>query len=202
MNDPNGNGDPVLDTISNYATAIGMLTIYWAALENSLLHVIERLLGTDDITASCIGTSLDKAAARATLIKRLVRRPNAAPSQEWADCISGMCDQIANQLGPSRNRLIHDEWHVRESEVVRLNRNVKIGKEGPRSPDTILSNSYAPSPVEEINNLTSRVIDTMLHLSMQALQFSTWRKTGKPPEVPQQAIRVSKGLPPNPHQHD
>jgi hypothetical protein len=189
--------DPTADTISNYATAIGMLTIYWAALENSLLTVIERLLETDQLTADSVGTSIEKAAARAALIQRLVRRPGKAPSAEWVDCVAGMCEQISNNLGPARNRLIHDEWNVSETYVTRINRSVKIGKMSAHSAKTLLSNKATPSHVTEIYELTSKVVHTMLHLSMLVLQYPKWRKTGEVPRVPEQAIQLSQGQAPS-----
>jgi hypothetical protein len=194
----NPNFDPDnLDTISEYATAIGLLTIYWATLENTLLVVIERLMPTDETTARLIGTSLDKAAARATFIQRLVYRPNSSPSPEWADCIAGMCNQISNSLAPKRNRLIHDDWLPRENIITRTNLALKVGKSSAFEAKTLIQNEAAPSHISEIYDLTSRVVSIMVHITMQSLLFTIWKQQGKIPKLPEQAIRASKGLPPD-----
>lgn len=186
---------PNTDIIGEYAEAIGFMTIYWASLENALLLVIEALLQCDELTARCIGTSIEKASTRAALIQRLVLRPNESPSTEWADCMTGLCNQISNVLGPERNRLIHDDWTPDEAAIKRTNLSVKIGKPASREAKALIQTDAAPSHVEAINTLTTKVVDTMVHITIQAHFYNRWKKLGQLPNIPEQAIRLSKGLP-------
>lgn len=184
-----------LDLINEYAYAIGMLTIYWATLENSLTTVIERLIGTNEITAECIASTVDKAAGRASIIQRLVLRPGESPSGEWRDCMLGLCDQVASKLGPTRNRLIHDEWHPSAEGMKRRNATLRIRQPSAGEAKTLLRNPAALSHIPEIEETTGLVVDVMFHLTMLSLGFLSWKKTGRIPAVPEQSIQASKGIP-------
>lgn len=181
--------------IEEYANAIGMLTIYWAALENALTVIIEFLLNTDEVTAQCVATSLDKASGRAMLIQRLVHRPNEAPSDEWRDCMANFCNQICNQWGPKRNRLIHDRWHSRPDGMLRNNPALKVAKPTSRAAKTLLSDAPSPSHIQEIEALTTSVVDAMVYITGVGHYYHVWKQTGQILKVPEQAIRASKGLP-------
>jgi hypothetical protein len=187
--------DPELNLILVYAESIGLLTIYWAALENALSHTIEKLLRTDEMTANCVTTSLDKAAGRALLIQRLALRPGEAPSELWRDTVVGLCDRVMNKWAPQRNRLIHDEWTVSGAAIQRHNPAIKIGRPGSRQAKTLLRTPPGPSHGPEITSLTRAVVDAMVHFVMLGNQYLLWKQTGRVPEVPQHAIRASKGLP-------
>jgi hypothetical protein len=195
MNQEPNDQEREFQVIEEYANAIGMLTIYWAALENALTVAIEYLLHTDEVTAQCIATSLDKASGRATLIQRLVYRPNEAPSEEWRDCMAGLCNQICNIMGPKRNRLIHDQWNSRADGMLRHNPALKVGKQQSRAAKTLLSEPPSPSHVPEIEALTTTVVDAMVYVTGVAHQYQIWKRTGRILKVPEQAIRASKGLP-------
>lgn len=186
---------PSLQILSDYAQALGMLTIYWAALENALSLTIEKLLGVSETTASCISTSLEKAAARATLIQRLALREDEAPSREWRETITGLCERITNELAPARNRLAHDDWIISETKIIRQNKALKIGKVQAGEMKTLLVQPPGPSHVPEIEALTEKVVSAMIYLSFLGLDYERWKREGRIPRVPEQAVRVSKGLP-------
>jgi hypothetical protein len=191
-----------LGLISEYAEAVGLLTIYWATLENSLVHAIQNLLQTDDMTAACIGASADKAATRAQLIQRLVLRPGESPSDQWRDVMLGLCDQVSNSLAKRRNRLIHDDWELDSDVINRRDPTIRIRQPAAGEAKALVKNPAAPSHIPEIRELTELVIDVMLHMSFMTLRYGSWKKTGQLPEIPEQAVRASKGMPRLRHQQD
>jgi hypothetical protein len=202
MTEPSTPEDKSGQLISEYAEAIGMLTIYWASLENTLTHVILTLLQSDEMTASCIGASVDKAAGRAMLIQRLVLRPNESPADEWRDCMLGLCDQITNNLGPKRNRLVHDDWNISETAIERHNTGLRIGKPSERAAKALLTYDKAPSHAPQIWKLTRQVIDVAFYITAVGLRYSTWKRSGKFAPLHERAILVSKGIAPARRQPD
>jgi hypothetical protein len=202
MTDHSNSEDPDLKLLGDYAEAVGILTVYWASLENALTSVIERLLRCDPTTARCIGASVEKAAGRAMLIQRLVLRPGESPADEWRDCMLGMCDQIANVLGPKRNRLIHDDWGISEDAVQRHNPGIRIGKAGERESKTLLTYEAAPSHVQDIWVLTGKVIDVAFHIVMVSWRYHQWKNGGPYAPLHERAILVSKGTAPERHLPD
>lgn len=122
----------------------------------------------------------------------LALRPNP-PSDDWQDCLVGICDRIANEWGSARNRLIHDDWHVRGDGVARTRLGRKIGK--PDEPGA--RKSLLPLPPStlthwDIYDLTEKVMHATLHVMFLSLGFKVWRETKQLPNVPQQAIWLSK----------
>lgn len=179
-----------------------MLTIYCASLENALTSVIQRLLSADETTAKCIGTSVDKLAGRAALVQRLVLRPGESPNENWRECMLCLCDQIANVVGPKRNRLVHDDWNISEQAIERHNPAIRIGKPSEREAKALLTYDAAPSHAPEIWHLTSTVIDIAFYLTTASIRYDIWKRTGRYRALPERAIRVSRGLPPDNHPRD
>jgi hypothetical protein len=184
---------PEEDTvIQPYITALGALTVWWASLENTLLTVVERLAGVDTITAECLMDRFEKASGRAGIVKMLALRPDP-PSEEWQDCVVGLCDLISNQWGGARNRLIHDDWHFDEERVRRSRMGRTIGKPNePKARMTLLPRPPSHLTHWEIYDLTEKVMHASLHLMFLSLGFTVWRKKGPIPTVPAQAIWLSK----------
>jgi hypothetical protein len=179
------------DVIDRYITALGALTVWWASLENSLLQVVQRLTGSDDLTTECLLDSLERASSRAGIVKKLALRPSA-PSEKWQDCIVDICDLIANDWGTERNRLVHDDWTFDEQSVSRMRFGRKIGKEQAKGRKTLLPLPPSMLTHWEIYDLTEKVMHASLHLLFLSMGYEVWQRTGKIPEVPEQAIWLSK----------
>lgn len=178
--------------VQQYITALGALTVWWASLENTLHHVIERLADVDALTAECLLTNFEKASGRAGIVKMLALRPDP-PSHEWQDCVVDICDLICNAWGSDRNRLIHDDWTFNEQAVIRSRSGRTIGKTNEPNPrKTLLPKPPSTLTHWEIYDLTEKVMHASLHLLFLSSSFVRWRKTGHIPEVPQQAIWLSK----------
>jgi hypothetical protein len=189
------------EVIQPYITALGALTVWWASLENTLLHVAERLTGLDELTTQCLLDNFERASGRASIVKKLALRPNP-PSEVWQDCIVDLCDLISNEWGNERNRLIHDEWNFDERAVSRSRAGTKIGKSKAHGRKTLLPLPPSKLTHWEIYDLTEKVMHAAVQLQFLSVGFTLWRDTGKPPRVPQQAIWLSKGNLPADFQQD
>lgn len=174
-----------------YITALGALTVWWASLENTLLQVAERLAEVDEITAECLLDQVKGAGSRAAIVKKLALRPNA-PFDAWQDCVVDLCDLIAISWAPDRNRLIHDDWTLNELAVSRIRPGKKVGKLEPGDRKTLLPLPPSELTHWEIYDLTEKVMHASIHLLFLSLGFKIWRQKGTLPDVPPQAIWLSK----------
>ncbi len=185
--------DQEYNLIREYAEALGLLVIYWASLENTLSFCLQKLASVDEWTSDCIATSIGKAEGRAGLIQRFALRPGHSPSDEWRDCVIGMCIQITN-LSEKRNRLVHDDWFAQEDVITRQNNAIKIRKLGAGETKSILKSVPVPSHVGEIADLTQRTALIMLHMPFLCTSYERWKHKGRPVTVPPQAIQLSMGI--------
>lgn len=181
--------------MEDYASAVGLLVIYWATLENCLIDVTQSLLDCDDESAHSITSTIDKAVGRAMLIKRLCHR-KSSPSDEWRDCLSGFCDRIANDLSPLRNRFVHDEWFPTVRGIIKRDRKLKIQKAASRQPSSLVFSATQEVDITEIYVLTDAIVKTMVYMQFLGSDYRRWKHEGRVPHIPEQAIRLSKRFPP------
>lgn len=177
--------------IQQYITALGALTVWWASLENTLLHVVERLAGVDQLTTECLLDKIERASGRAEVVKKLALRPGP-PSEEWQDFMVDICDLIANDWAGARNRLMHDDWTFNEAAVTRTRPGKKIGKAEAGGRKTLLPLPPSTLTHWEIYDLTEKVMHASVHLTMLSNAYRTWKRTGRPTRVPGQAVWLSK----------
>lgn len=186
--------------IQQYITALGSLIVWWASLENTLLHVAERLAGLDQLTTECLLDKVERASGRADIVKKLALRPNP-PSHEWQDFMVDLCDLIANDWGNARNRLIHDDWTFNEDAVTRTRYGKKIGKAESHGRKALLPLPPSTLTHWEIYDLTEKTMEASVHLMMLSNAYQVWQTTGRPIRVPGRAIWLSKGNLPSLYPH-
>jgi hypothetical protein len=176
--------------VLQHAEAIGMLCIYMATLDHVITIFMERLLEIDETSAACVAASASDLSQRCEIVRRLVFLK--APSDDWRECVTGLINVIQNEVAPRRNRFVHDDWAVRENEMVRHDRRIKIQRPQSHQPAQLIHLTKNVAPVSEITEITGVVVNLMVHLTMLTIGYRAWRKTGTQPELPQQAIDLSK----------
>lgn len=96
------NDDDATRVISEHAEAVGLLCIYTATLDGTIVNFIEKLLESDDKTTACMVGSMPDMSQRAETAKRLAI--HKGPTQSWKDCAVGLLNLAQNGVGPKRNR--------------------------------------------------------------------------------------------------
>lgn len=118
------------DHYDRYLFAMGRLCAVWPVLEREAGSLVGALLNAPDDQAACLATEIRDLAPRCRLIRTLAR---TIPSpEEWRVDIDELCNIVTNELGPLRNRIIHDRFGTTEDDsgkmIVRLEQRAKLGK--------------------------------------------------------------------------
>ncbi|MBU7579036.1 MAG: hypothetical protein KAF27_00990 [Porphyrobacter sp.] len=167
--------------MDDYAYALGRLSMAWSALDHDLQETFQWLVGTDEETAAIITTGLERVEARAAPIKKLVVSQGIQP--ELADFIGALMNRITNEIGPERNRLIHDRWWLAQGGMERVDRRAAIKKAQSHQPASLQFNTSKLVQVSEINLLreyTHTVQEALWHLN---IHLGLWRTHGVRPRL-------------------
>jgi hypothetical protein len=175
--------------IREHAEAVGLLCIYTATLDGTIVNFIGKLLESDEKTTACLVGSLPDLSQRAETAKRLAIL--RGPTQPWKDCVAGLLNLIQNGVGPKRNRYVHDDWMVHGEKMMRIDRRVKTLSPEAYKPPQIYHISERVTNAETIAELTSVVAELILHITFLGLSFAHWKKTGQIQEPPAQAVALS-----------
>lgn len=176
-----------------HAEAVGSLCMFWAQLDLTLIVLIERLSELDEVTTACFTSTARDTSQRCEIARRLAFLK--APNDVWRDCLIGILSRIQNDLASKRNRYIHDDWEIKNDELIQFERRVKIQK--PQAKEALKLFHLTPRTARpgEINDLTSLVIELLVHVIFLGQDFVTWRKTGKQPVPNEKALLLSKSNP-------
>lgn len=168
-----GHKHPFWSVIDDYAFALGKLCMAWSALDHDLQETFQWLVGTDDETASIITTGLERLEARATPIRKLVVSQKFQP--DLADFICSLMSRITNEIGPERNRLIHDRWWLESGGMAKVDRRAAIKKAQSHQPASLQFNTSKVIQVSDIDRLTEytkTVQEALWHLN---IRLGLWR---------------------------
>ena len=182
--------DKTSELIGEHATAIGLLCIYSASLDQAICHLIERMLASDVKTVACLLEATPDISQRAGTAQRLAF--SLSPTDDWRDCIVGMMNLVSNGIAPRRNRFVHDDWRVTTEAIIRIDRRVKINKTQAFMPLAISHVSEREVDVASIHALIEKICDVMVHITFLGLALDRWRRDGTPPEPNDKAIELSK----------
>ena len=175
-------GDAPQELVTKHAQAIGLLCIYTASLDNAIVRLIERLSGqTSDETACFVEAAID-ISQRCGIAKRFVLAKVSEPA--WRDCVVGILNLVENQIAPRRNRCVHDDWYISESQMVRVNTRVKIKTPQARQQPKLVFSESKVATVEEIHLVIEAAIEAAAHLSILSLSYEFHARNGTPLRAP------------------
>ena len=158
--------------MKEHALALGMLCIYWASLDRALDLVLERYLDADEKTVACITTSASDVSARCEMLKRLAYLKG--PDGEWRDCLVRLLNRVQGELAAERNRYVHDDWDLSAEGMIRIDRRAKVIKPQSRQPAQLVHVFKRVAPVALVEDLTQRIVDMMVALSLMSSIYSMW----------------------------
>jgi hypothetical protein len=115
-----------LDFYDRYLLAIGRLCATWSVLDRELNSLLAALLDVDEPQIACIATEMNDVAPRCRLVKTLLYTVDVPA--DWRADVAELCNIISNQIGPSRNRLVHDRFGVSEDQILKMDRRAKLIK--------------------------------------------------------------------------
>jgi len=113
---------------TSHYKALGHLCAVWASLDRAINALLQNLLDCSEAQVACLATQMDPVASRCALARQLIY---TMTEQQWwiADYLI-LVNGITNQLGPLRNRCIHDSWEFHEKAINRVDRRAKLSKTG------------------------------------------------------------------------
>ena len=190
MSEPTESELSEMKIMEEHGLAVGMLCMFWAQLDHTIVVLIERLLGLDEVTTACITSSARDTSHRCEIARRLVFLK--APNDDWRDCLTGILNRVQNELANKRNRYVHDDWTIENAELIQFERQVKILKPQSREALKLIHSTPRTASTLEINNLSGLVIEMLIHIIFLGQGFETWSKTGQQPIPNEQAILLSK----------
>jgi hypothetical protein len=173
-----------------HALQLGRLCISWSILDSYLDKIIAALIPASPDRVSAITTSASDTSQRCEMIKRLIVIEN--PGAAWRDWLIALINRVAAELSPTRNRYIHDNWHIKDLKLIRTDRRGKVGR--PQAREDVqftydIEHVTDPSDVEKLISKTNLV---WAMLAFAEYDLRHWRRKGQPLEPLPQHIPASK----------
>ncbi|HWA11768.1 MAG TPA: hypothetical protein VHA15_01610 [Burkholderiales bacterium] len=109
-----------------YLTAIGSITVGWAALDFSVARVIGTLIPASDAARDCVTGPLDTL-PKVEILRALARVKFFHDDARFA-AVDWLCSDIIQTLAPERNRCVHDMWGVGDDLPVRTRFKPELSK--------------------------------------------------------------------------
>ena len=106
--------------------ALGQLCGAWATLDRGVNELLAVILKVDAAQMACIATEMDPVASRVRLTKKLLH--TLCMPGWWTDGLTQVLNIIENEVGPLRNRCIHDSWRLSEGQPIRKDRRAFLKK--------------------------------------------------------------------------
>jgi len=114
------------DCYDQYVKALGLLCAGWARLDRELNALLGAVLQCSDAQIACIATEMNDVAPRCRLLKTLVYTVDVP--KLWREDVADLCNIISNEIGPSRNRYIHDNFGFVDEALHKIDRRAKLLK--------------------------------------------------------------------------
>jgi hypothetical protein len=176
--------------ILEHATSIGLLCISWATLDRKLDPLIGLLLPCSKEKVASIAANIEQVGARCEILKRLVMVES--PSPEWRGWFIAILDRISGEIGPLRNRCVHDYWRLKGGQMTRQDRRAKIAKPQSHEPERLIFDTTYVMPTDQVERLILRIEAALTALLAAETDLLSWRKTGQPVMPDPQLAPVSK----------
>lgn len=146
---------------------LGRIAVFWGYLDREINHCIASALICTPVQAAAIATELDNVAARCRLAISLTHTIECE-SQEWLSQVTNLFNHVANQLGPLRNRYMHDKWETSGDAHRRVDRRVRIRKEKSFSVPSIAFDNQIDVNLQELSTLQGRILTAIVRLTWVA----------------------------------
>jgi hypothetical protein len=182
--------DERFDLIEEHAQALGMLTIYWATLDSALTNLLAAFLNSHPQALAVRGPDIS------TLCEQVRRIAHTSgPDGQWRACLIRILNMVQGELAETRNRYIHDDWEASEEGITRIDRRAKLQKPQSHQPVQLISDFRTVVPVEWVNLLTGRVVQTMEAVALMTISLRLWRLKGQSAGPPPLALELSNCTP-------
>jgi len=168
-----------LDRWDLITKALGELSVSWTHLDAAVDKLFQPLLNCTAEEVSCI--LVENVNARCSMLKRLIVVAKAP--QDWQKWIFGLLDRISNEIGPMRNRLLHDALQVSDEGAYRIDKRPRLGRMRADQPISLSFNARHPVTIEDIHLLGDKMFTVSTALKIAQLSLSDWRKCGYFPQL-------------------
>lgn len=166
-----------------FMVALGRLTIYWGTLDRELSHVVAPLVGATEAQGACISTEIPDVSGRCRLIKSLSYAIDAP--QNWRDDVATLANRISNDLGPKRNRYIHDVWVEDRTAMKKIDRRAKVIRAQSFQAPQLRFDTHERLTVDDIDTLAVKIIHDATNLATMRFDLESWQQHGIFPSEPQ-----------------
>lgn len=176
-----------------YLLALGRLCATWAILDREINALLSAILKITDAQAACIATEMNDAAPRCRLLKTLSHTIPAP--KEWKTALSDLTNVIMNDLSPSRNRYIHDQFGMSDENIVKFDRRVKLVKPQSFSEITLQFDQPEDVNADLVEHVAIKIISAFATVASARFDLEFWRDANCFPAQPQlSSERVKKIL--------
>lgn len=128
--------------------ALGEVCMVWAALDRLLDHILMAMLDLGEHQTAIITTTIREIPPRCTMIERLLITFEF--DDDWSDWLSSIMVLLRDDLGPKRNRYVHDRWLVDASGMTKIDRQVKTPKPQSRQKRQIQFDTSEAVSIEQL----------------------------------------------------
>jgi hypothetical protein len=175
--------------------AIGGLCYQWALLDSALTYLIEYLSELEEKTTACLLSASRDTSQKCEIARRL--SVLKVPHGPWRDCLLNTLSVIQNKMCDLRNRTVHDEWELGESQITRITRSVKMPLNSEQVRE-IVYESKTPVELGEIDKLVEDVSTIMIGVVIMASQFRKERAKLQTLKAPEPLLLLYKRYFPKP----
>ena len=169
--------------------AVGGLCYQWSLLDRSLALLIEYLSEIDEKTIACLLSTSNDTSQRCEIAGRLAVLK--IPNGPWRDCLLNTLSIIQNKMCDLRNRTVHDEWSLGQTQILRVTRAVKTPKNSNQVRELIYE-KITSVELGEIDKFVEDVTTTVLGLIIMSSQFREKRSTLTTLEAPAPLLLLYK----------
>ena len=127
--------EPPSKEVLTHQLALGRLCWAWAMLDRGVNELLAVILAVDAAQVACIATELDPVASRVRLIRKLLH--TLGMPDWWRNALTQALNIVESDVGPLRNRCIHDSWSLSEGQLVRKDRRAFLKKLKARGADIL-----------------------------------------------------------------
>ena len=169
---------------------IGRICAVWAAIDYHLDDLLETLLRCGKREVAAIFTGMADTAPRCSVLRRLIMID--PPSVEWRDWFIAVIDRVQDELGPLRNRYVHDRWAISGEAITRYDKRATIMRPQSRSDKILVHDIEYVSSMEELERFEMCALLVMSMLYSANYDLRHWQREGRPLQPHPQYIPASK----------
>lgn len=173
----------VPDYYQNHLTSLGRLCTVWAKVDREINHLLAAMLKITDEQVACIAHELDGVAARCRLIKTVALTFDN--DREWRLALETLVNIISSDLGPKRNRYVHDLWIDRDEKMLKVDRRVHVGKAASFTDKLLSFDIESNVYYDQVDTVTIQLILAAAELAKGRFDLEGRTPDGPPPRVPQ-----------------